>query len=95
MESIPEEEIIDVEVDEAKAEDEHYSEDDEELLAEEEDDDLCPICSDIKMASTTTFVCEHSFCQRCIVGWYQNCVINGQQPSCPMCRKIDNIWGSR
>ncbi len=55
----------------------------------------CSICSGRKEAETKTFVCNHSFCQQCITSWYFLCVNQGRQPHCPMCRKVDNIWGKR
>jgi hypothetical protein len=57
-------------------------------------DEKCPICSDNLKSPTPTFVCSHVFCQECIVTWYKNCVYNHKPTSCPICRKIDNIWGA-
>ena len=62
--------------------------------SKEAEDRKCPICSEDKESETTTFVCEHSFCQTCIVQWYRNCVAAAREPTCPLCRKIDNVWGS-
>lgn len=53
----------------------------------------CIICLEKKRAETCTFVCSHSFCQPCIVEWYKNCVNKKLKPTCPTCRKEDNIWG--
>jgi hypothetical protein len=55
----------------------------------------CSICCLKKEAETKTFVCDHLFCQKCIVSWYVSCVNQHIQPHCPICRKVDNIWGKR
>ena len=60
----------------------------------EENDNICCICSDIRIDETRTFVCEHQFCQVCIVDWYKSCVNREIAPNCPLCRKIDHIWGT-
>jgi hypothetical protein len=52
----------------------------------------CVICYANKINETKTFVCDHSFCQSCIVNWYKQLVSNGFEPSCPLCKKIDFKW---
>lgn len=54
----------------------------------------CPICNDAPQDETKTFVCNHSFCQTCLVTWYTQCVNNDTTPTCPLCRKVDTIWGT-
>ena len=68
----------------------------EEVVDEEVDHDLvCTICGEIRRAETATFVCDHKFCQECIVFWYRKCVAERRQPTCPLCRKVDDVWGTR
>ena len=54
---------------------------------------MCPICSGAFRSSTPTFVCEHKFCQECIVAWNRECISRHRPVTCPICRKIDNVWG--
>lgn len=63
-------------------------------MEEESKDDICSICNNIKQHKTNTFVCTHSFCQICIVKWYQECKYKELPCTCPICRKIDDIWGT-
>jgi hypothetical protein len=60
----------------------------------EDYDKICPICVLEKCAPTTTFVCKHEFCQQCIVNWNRECKRNGRPVTCPICRKVDTIWGT-
>jgi hypothetical protein len=60
---------------------------------EEKEEEDCSICGFKKQAETTTFVCDHSYCQNCLTKWYFLCVEKHIKPHCPMCRKHDNIWG--
>ncbi len=53
----------------------------------------CSICGCEKKEKTTTFVCSHSFCQNCLTKSYFLCVELQREPHCPICRKVDNIWG--
>jgi len=69
-----------------------HKEEDQEVINE---DVNCTICGERRRAETATFVCEHKFCQECIVLWYRKCVTERRHPTCPLCRKVDNIWGSR
>lgn len=62
-------------------------------MEESKEDNICSICCNIKEYSTNTFVCEHNFCQNCIVKWYISCKNLHREPHCPLCRKVDNIWG--
>ena len=57
-------------------------------------ENMCPICCCNMEAETKTFVCDHKYCQNCIVTWYKKCVSEGTQPMCPLCRRIDNIWST-
>lgn len=58
-------------------------------------DILCTICGNQKVHTTSTFVCIHTFCQKCLVLWYKKCRTEEREPTCPLCRKVDNIWGTR
>lgn len=58
------------------------------------DDDKCLICDEKSDHGTATFVCKHWYCQQCIVKWYKTCKREGREPTCPYCRKVDNIWGT-
>ena len=60
----------------------------------EDEDTKCPICSEERESETTTFVCKHLYCQKCIVQWYRSCVDEGKEPTCPLCRKVDDKWGT-
>ncbi len=60
---------------------------------EEKEEELCSICNDVFKHKTSTFVCSHNFCQTCIVQWNVECRRRGVPVTCPVCRKIDNIWG--
>ena len=59
----------------------------------EMEDKICSICNDIRTHETSTFVCSHKMCQECLVTWYKQCVSNHRESHCPICRKVDNIWG--
>jgi hypothetical protein len=59
-----------------------------------EEEEICIICNDVKKHSTNTFVCIHNFCQECIVKWYRECKSKHLPITCPVCRKVDNIWGT-
>lgn len=60
----------------------------------EEENDKCSICHYDMEHKTTTFVCNHEFCQFCLTNWYKNCKKENKPVTCPICRKVDNIWGS-
>jgi hypothetical protein len=64
-------------------------------MEESKEENICSICNEVAQSKTATFVCKHIFCQPCIVSWYFTCVNNHREPTCPVCRKVDNIWGKR
>jgi hypothetical protein len=49
----------------------------------------CGICFEEFNHPTKTFVCNHYFCQQCIVTWNFKCIDENKNVSCPMCRKED------
>ncbi len=63
-------------------------------MEESKETDICTICCNQKESSTATFVCEHTFCQPCLVSWYKDCKSKNIPRTCPLCRKIDHIWGT-
>jgi hypothetical protein len=64
-------------------------------MEEIKEEDICPICNDIAQNKTPTFVCAHIYCQTCITKWYFLCVDSQKEPHCPICRKVDNVWGKK
>ncbi len=56
------------------------------------DPKYCSICVDTCEHETTTFVCDHIFCQECIVFWYKKCVSSKLCAKCPLCGETDFEW---
>ena len=63
---------------------------------EEEEEEICSICIDDFKDKTKTFVCNHLFCQKCLVDWNASCINKNLVITCPICRKQDieqtNQW---
>lgn len=56
---------------------------------QEKNNDICSICLLEKYKEVRTFVCSHSFCQDCVVGWYIKKIKSNEKPMCPICLRED------